>query len=122
MELKAIHHVSLAVRDLAKAREFYEGTLGLARITRPEMGLGGAWYRLGGNELHLIELPAEVDVGNNPKNPMPLANHIAFQISDYEATVRFFESCNFELVTTDAERGQLWLQDPDGNILEFIAI
>jgi len=55
-----LHHVSLPVRDLARARSFYTATLGLEEIPRPpafEHGpnsFGGAWFALGAGQLHLI--------------------------------------------------------------------
>ena len=58
MLAKRVHHVSFAVRDLARQREFYEGILGLAPIPRPDLGLPGVWYAAGRGQIHLIETPA----------------------------------------------------------------
>ena len=45
--------------DLAKARAFYEGVLGLQLATnRPQMSFDGVWYDIAPNQqLHLMLLP-----------------------------------------------------------------
>ena len=66
MLARRVHHVSFAVRDLARAREFYEGILGLRSIARPDLGLPGVWYAAGEGEIHLIQAPAGASVGAPP--------------------------------------------------------
>ena len=56
MKLERIHHASLCVSDLDRAKIFYSEVLGLEEIARPDFPFPGAWYRAGGNELHLIVL------------------------------------------------------------------
>jgi catechol 2,3-dioxygenase-like lactoylglutathione lyase family enzyme len=120
MLASGVHHLSFTVSDLERARAFYENVLGLESIPRPEMGIGGIWYSAGNAEIHLIELR-----GTDPKpvegKISPLANHNAFAIDDYEAVVAFLKSENIEVLETNAERGQMWIRDPDGNVLELIA-
>ena len=54
LEIETVHHVSLPVSDLDRARAFYGGTLGLEETDRPPFKFGGAWYRVGDRSLHLI--------------------------------------------------------------------
>ena len=55
LEFETLHHVAVSVSDLARARQFYSGVLGLEEIARPAFPFDGAWYRVGtGHELHLI--------------------------------------------------------------------
>jgi len=115
-----VHHVSFCVSDLARSRDFYEQVLGLVPIERPDLGLPGVWYAAGNAELHLIQTPEGVDVGTPAEALTPLANHSAFAIDDYAATLRHFESWQLEIFETSPEVGQLWVRDPDGNVLEFI--
>jgi len=57
IEYEKIHHVSLAVRDLEKARSFYSYTLHFPEIQRPPFKSNGVWYAIGDQQLHLIEHP-----------------------------------------------------------------
>src|SRR5687768_2183010 len=54
LEIETVHHVSLPVSDLDRARAFYGGKLGLEETDRPPFKFGGAWYRVGDRSLHLI--------------------------------------------------------------------
>lgn len=120
MRASGVHHISFAVSDFERSRHFYEEVVGLERIPRPDLGLPGAWYAAGDVEVHVIQTPAGADVGTRPASLTPLANHSAFSIDDYEATVAHFESRQIEVFETNAKTGQLWVRDPDGNVLEFI--
>ena len=114
-----LHHVSLSVRDIEKAREFYGGLLGLPEIERPDLPFPGAWYRLGGTEIHLIVPSADADVGSPPGGLNPMAYHSAFAIEDYEAVRGQLKARGLQLLESPRMK-QLWVRDPDGNVLEFI--
>ena len=116
-----VHHLSFSVRDLARSRQFYEEVLGLSQIERPDLGIGGVWYSAGNAEIHLIEAPEGADLGSPPPALSPLANHNAFAVEDYAATVAHFERHGVEVLAAGPQSGQLWVRDPDGNVLEFIA-
>ena len=120
MIARGVHHVSFAVSDLGRSRRFYEDVLELEPIPRPEMGIAGAWYRAGACEVHLISTPAGADVGTAPGRLTPLANHSAFAIDDYAKTLERLKARGAEVLETDARRGQMWVRDPDGNVLELI--
>jgi catechol 2,3-dioxygenase-like lactoylglutathione lyase family enzyme len=115
-----VHHVSFPVSDLERARAFYEGVLGLEPIPRPEMSLGGEWYRIGDAEIHIIVTPEGADVGARPAGLTPLGPHTAFQIDDYAKTLEVVEARGVEVLKTSAENGQMWIRDPDGNVFELI--
>ncbi len=120
MLAKCVHHVSFAVRDLEKSRAFYQHLLGLEPIDRPEMGLAGAWFAAGNSQVHLIATPKGVEVGTPPESLTPLANHSAFAIEDYAATLEYLKQRHAEILETKPEIGQLWIRDPDGNVIELI--
>ena len=120
MLAKNVHHISFAVSDLEKSRAFYQDLLGLEPIDRPEMGLRGAWYAAGNSQVHLIATPEGVQVGTPPESLTPLANHSAFAIEDYAATLEYLKERGAEILETKPEIGQLWIRDPDGNVIELI--
>ena len=50
----------------------------------------------------------------------PFAVHTAFAVSDYEAVRKRLIDEGLELLETGAEAGQMWVRDPDSNIIELI--
>ncbi len=120
MKLLRGHHISFSIADLERSKLFYGGVLGLAELVRPQMGIGGAWYGAGDTEVHLIVKPEGVDVGQPPSQLSPIADHAAFQIDDYDAAVAHLRSAGLEVLETTRARGQLWVRDPDGHVIELI--
>ena len=122
MIARRAHHVSFAVADLERSRAFYEQVLGLEPIPRPEFGIPGAWYGAGNVEVHLISTPAGLDVGRSPATLSPLANHTAFAIDDYGAALARLHARGVEVLETHPGVGpQMWIRDPDGNVIELVA-
>ncbi len=117
------HHMSFPVRDLVRSRSFYEDVLGLAEIERPDIfSMAGIWFGAGTAEVHLIEVPEDADVGSTPPECDPRARHAAFAVEDYSSTVEHLRSHGLNVVETSIERGQCWVQDPDGHVIELIAV
>ncbi|QUH03554.1 VOC family protein [Saccharopolyspora erythraea] len=107
-----IHHVSLMVRDLDDALEFYTGALGMRpRTDRPTSGVRGAWLDLGAHQVHLIE--------GTP--PPAVGQHFAVRVDDLEAARRRLLDRGTdvsEAVAVGSAR-QAFLQDPSGNHIEL---
>jgi len=108
----AVHHVSIMVPDVDKARRFYTDVLGLdERTDRPELGIGGAWLDAGGQQLHLVEGEA----------PPGLGQHFALLIEDLDATIAELRDRGLE-VSDPRPIGrslQAFLSDPSGNLIEL---
>ncbi len=118
--VKRAHHVSVQCSDVDRARAFYEGVLGFEQTQRPDFGFPGVWYQLGDVQVHLIgEIPG-MDRSTPPKNLSPAATHLAFQIDDYREALEALEAKGVEAVGLGEEVGQLFVRDPDGNIIELI--
>jgi catechol 2,3-dioxygenase-like lactoylglutathione lyase family enzyme len=118
---KGVHHISFAITDLERSRRFYEGVLGLEQIERPDLGaVKGVWYRTGGTEVHLIVPPEGAEVGAAPNKISPVAGHVAFWVDDYGATRDRLRSKGIDVLEAGPRAGQMWVQDPDGNVIELI--
>lgn len=109
-----LHHASIRVADLTRSIAFYEGLLGLRAIERPELGIPGRWYGVGGGQLHLIEGPAPAGA-LDPSGP-----HFAIAVADLDAARAELQAANVE--TLDPGGSQLWLRDPDGNVIELTTV
>jgi catechol 2,3-dioxygenase-like lactoylglutathione lyase family enzyme len=120
MKVKRAHHVSLCVSNIERSRRFYSDVLGLEEIERPDFGFPGAWYQAGDVQVHLITVPDGVDVGRTPEQLTPLAAHTAFEVEDYEAMHQHLEGNDMKVVGLGAKVGQMFVQDPDGNVIELI--
>ena len=122
MKIRTGHHYSFSVRDLEQSRSFYSEILGLEEIDRPNLSVRGTWYQAGHTEVHLIEIPDGVDTGSPPAALTTAANHSAFQIEDFDEAVATLEAAGIEFIQRRGERKQIFLRDPDGNIIELIHV
>jgi glyoxylase I family protein len=111
MRVRRIDHTSLRITDLARSREFYEGLLGLETAPRPDLGFPGAWYEVAGTQLHLIQCGKMFD-DIDPTDP-----HLALQVEDVDAVKRALDARGVRYL--DFGGRQLWIRDPDGNVVEI---
>ena len=126
----ALHHFSLAVRDLAVSTAFYEDIFNLKRLPRPDFGIGGVWFACGDRQVHLIENASGTF---RSKPTIQIADvHFAFWINDFDGMVASLKQNGFSetapegdpkrlLVSRDGPAGfpQLYLLDPDFHIIEI---
>jgi predicted enzyme related to lactoylglutathione lyase len=112
VKIKNIAFVGIPVTDMKRAREFYEGVLGLK--TSEEMG-HGKWieYTIGDDTL------AIGSVGDQWK-PSADGTSVAIEVEDFDAAIKSLKKAN---VPFDAENIEspcchmAVVQDPDGNKL-----
>ena len=115
-----LHHISFAIRDLARSRRFFGETLGLDEIQRPAFRFPGAWYALGDRQLHLIqatEPEPEVEAR------ISRSDHMALEVRDIEAVRQRLGAAGVEFRqggNRDLGMEQVFCQDPDGHVIEFI--
>jgi glyoxylase I family protein len=116
-----VHHVSLRVDDLSVSLDFYCRVLGCKRLERPDFGFPGAWLQAGEVQVHLLQAEADYRTGFPPRQATPMTNHLAFGVSDADSFREYLDSCGVKSVTAQGAVAQFWVQDPSGNVLEFIA-
>ncbi len=114
------NHVSLVVGEIERSKAFYGGLLGLPEAERPDLGFPGAWYQAGAIQIHLIVPPPGVDTGRNAEKLTPIAPHLALEVESYADAREHLLAAGCELVELGESRGQMWVADPDGNVVELI--
>ncbi|UQZ83386.1 Glyoxalase-like domain protein [Paenibacillus konkukensis] len=123
LDVQTIHHVSVCVRDLEKAKSFYGGKLGLTEIERPPFDFSGAWYAVGasGQQLHLIVHNGET-LREGPIDTRD--GHFALRVASYKAARLWLESQGIPYEARPHARAgfpQIYVLDPDHNVIELNA-
>jgi glyoxylase I family protein len=120
-EPDALHHVALTVTDMTRADWFYGEVLGLRKIWRPPFDFPGAWYQLGDRTLHLIVHPPTHTL-RGTRAIDARDGHLALRVSSYEDTLARLKSFGLEVLELPDNLtpwAQLYVTDPDGNVIEF---
>ena len=132
MVAPCIHHVLVITRELDLSRRFYHDVLDLREIARPPFASAGAWFQLGGGQhLHLIVHDEATTRGDKPIDASDF--HFALGMTSYTTTVAWLRSKGFDDQLPDDDpqkmllrpdsivgRPQIYIMDPDRNIVEFI--
>lgn len=128
MEIKAINHITINVKDLKKTKAFYGDLLGLKELQPVVMeGVQTVYYYElpGGVRLELIDYEEEVPVSEQSELALGSCRHFAFEVDDILALeVRLKEAgYHFHLPIAYAKpfgctAGLVY--DPNGFELEFV--
>ncbi|MCK5896989.1 MAG: VOC family protein [Cocleimonas sp.] len=120
MSFLGIDHVSMVIKDTARALIFYHDILGLPIATnRPNLPFSGAWMIITDQQqIHLLEVP----------NPDPLQRpahggrdrHVALRVNDLDSLCKRLEAHKIKFTRSQSGRKALFCRDFDGNTLEFI--
>ena len=122
LEIGDILHCSIIVKDTTLALAFYQDILGLSvDHSRPDLGYPGAWLKVGGSQIHLLELPNPDSMSIRPVHG-GRDRHVALAINDIELLRERLESTGTKYTLSKSGRKALFTRDPDGNALEFIQI
>jgi glyoxylase I family protein len=119
--VEGLHHVTVCVRDLERAKRFYGDVLGLVELERPPFPFDGAWYALGDRQLHLIVNHAARTFRETAQAD-GLDAHFALRISDYENMLERLRTSGIDTLESRVNPtpwSQLYVADPDGNVLEL---
>ncbi|KGA98872.1 glyoxalase [Alkalihalobacillus alcalophilus ATCC 27647 = CGMCC 1.3604] len=119
-EMESIHHVSLSITNLERAKYFYGTILGFQEIKRPDFDFPGAWYQIGNQQLHLIVHPASDTLREGDIQTKD--GHFAIRVKDYEKTLQYLKNKEIEIVekpNSDSGFAQIFCMDPDRNLIEL---
>ena len=121
MRIQDLHHISISVTDLPRARAFYASVLCLAELPRPAFDFDGAWFALGDRQLHLIVHPPTRTLrGTTAIDGRD--GHFALRVDDYDRTLSHLRDRGVAVVERRVNAtgwAQLFLTDPDGNVIEL---
>jgi catechol 2,3-dioxygenase-like lactoylglutathione lyase family enzyme len=116
--LIGVNHVNVTVPAVLEraAKDFYGTVLGLPEIPKPEGSRQnvGAWYDLGGIQLHLS---IEDNVQNEASD-----RHVCYQVADAARAELHFRHAGIDIIPdTRPIKGtsRFFLRDPGGNMIEI---
>jgi catechol 2,3-dioxygenase-like lactoylglutathione lyase family enzyme len=131
-KIRDLNHISLVVKDLAVAKRFYCGTLGMTELPRPaDLLVRGAWLRSQSAEVHLIveayatHAPGDLyfAVSQQPGIDIGSSRHFSLVINETQELVqRLGEheiAIAFGPVTRFGGIVQTYCYDLDGHLVEF---
>jgi catechol 2,3-dioxygenase-like lactoylglutathione lyase family enzyme len=110
---RRVHHVSINVIDVEAAVAFYRDVLELPVLDRPPFDFAGAWFGLGEQQLHLIEVSDFT---------APVGQHFAVQVGDIDATIAVLNERGVRVSRVAELPGvcrQAFFADPTGNSIEL---
>ena len=123
MIIAGIHHATFLTSDLAEARAFYEGVLGLhPDPKRPQMSFDGVWYDIAPNQqIHLMLLP-NPEAGLQRPVHGGRDRHVALWVKDLSQVREQLDVAGIAFTQSLSGRSALFCRDPDQNALEFIEL
>ena len=120
--------MGLVVEDLEASKRFYGELLGMEEVPRPSsFTFGGAWFRAGRDEVHLI-LKSDTTQDDPPQAgghgaTSGLVTHLAFEVDDFARDLERLLATGLEPVAGPLRRGdgvvQVYFADPDGYVVEL---
>lgn len=117
MLIQKILHTSILVSNLETAKTFYEEILELPKAER-SVNFPGEWYQIGDYQIHLIvQEKVTPQIYNQQK--WGRNAHLALQTHDLETLKTRFTDHNIPFQLSSSGRAALFVQDPDGNIIEI---
>lgn len=109
MEVRAVHHVAMAVEDLDDAVATYERLFGARVELRGRMedqGVEAAYLRVGDGRVELLSaLGADTPVGRFLAKRGPGMHHVAFEVPDVAAAIDRLTADGAEVIDLDPREG-----------------
>ena len=115
----SINHSSLIVANLDKSLVFYSEILGLQQVERPDLGFPGAWFQLGEQQIHLLELENPDPTTGRPEHG-GRDRHVALNALALAPIQDTLNKAGITYTMSKSGRRALFCRDPDGNAIEII--
>ena len=123
--LAGIGHVALKVADIGRSLEFYRDRLGFAEMMHLNNDDGSLWLvYLRITDTQFLELFPGGQGGRAPGRDATAVNHFCLECDDLDVTAARLRDAGVKL-TVEPKMGldgnrQCWIEDPDGNRIEFM--
>ena len=123
--LAGIGHVALKVADIGRSLEFYRDRLGFAEMMHLNNDDGSLWLvYLRITDTQFLELFPDGQGDRAPDRDATAVNHFCLECDDLDVTAARLRDAGVEL-TVEPKMGldgnrQCWIEDPDGNRIEFM--
>jgi glyoxylase I family protein len=114
-----LNHASLIVSDINVSLTFYRDILGLQQVDRPDMGFQGAWFQLGDQQIHLLELENPDPITGRPEHG-GRDRHVALNVKALAPVKDLLNKKGIVYTMSISGRKALFCRDPDGNAIEII--
>jgi catechol 2,3-dioxygenase-like lactoylglutathione lyase family enzyme len=118
IEITELNHVNVTVPKAVEeaAKHFYGVILGLKELPKPQesRGRGGAWYQLGGVQLHLSIEDGALNEASK--------RHVCYLVRDLTTAEAHFRATGVEVIPDNLPvRGwaRFYVRDPGGNRIEI---
>ena len=109
MDVRALHHVALAVEDLEEAVETYRSLFGAEVELRgrlEEQGVEAVYLRLGSGRVELVSaLGEDTPVGRFLARRGPGMHHVGFEVDDVRAAARELEAKGVNVIDPEPRPG-----------------
>lgn len=110
-------HTAILVSNLERSRQFYSEILGLQPVDRV-LKYPGLWYQIGPYQLHLI-VDEQAPSGLHNPEKWGRNRHVALGVADVDAAAQYLEQQGYPVQRSASGRSALFVQDPDGNVVEL---
>jgi glyoxylase I family protein len=115
----SLHHASVIVSNIELSRVFYRDILGLQETDRPDLGFPGAWFQLGAQQIHLLELENPDPTTGRPEHG-GRDRHFAFNALALAPVQEALNKAGIVYTMSKSGRRAMFFRDPDGNAIEVI--
>lgn len=119
LPITGLHHIARVTKRPVESIAFYRDVLGFKEIQRPPFNFRGAWLFNYGVQIHIIENAQSAP--DPDRNIDSRGNHLAFHVTDIEASKSQLRSAGIEFLEQVNAGGihQIFFRDPDGHFIEL---